>query len=877
MTDVAVRLASALADRYRIERELGAGGMATVYLAQDLKHGRPVALKVLRPELAAVVGAERFIREIATTASLAHPHIVPLYDSGGADDLLYYVMPYIEGESVRDRLTREGPLPVAEAVQIAREVADALAYAHSRGIVHRDIKPENILVHGGHALVADFGIARAVAAVAGSRLTETGLVLGTPGYMSPEQVSGSAQIDGRSDIYALGCVLYEMLAGQPPFTGPTAEIVVHQHLAATPLPVTQLRPAAGTEVQAAVQRALAKTPADRFSGAQQFAEALERSTLGLKSGRGGPPAPYWSRRGVRLAAAWGLAVVLVAAGLLASRRGAAPIQLGSRTQITLDPGLELDPALSADGKLVAYSGLHGALMVRQVEGGGVPVQIVRGADAAGRWPAWLPDGQRLIFVSRRGIESVPALGGQPRLLVAGAAAARGISAAPDGRSFAFVLHDTLFAEPVDGGVARTVTGGVEEMHSPAWSPDGRRIAFVKGDLQYVLPVDLGNIGHSSVWVVSAGGGRPALVSDEQSLNVSPAWAAADRLLYVSDRGGSRDVWQVAVTRSGTRGAPVQLSAGLDPHGIGVSLDGSRLAYSAFTETSNVWSVPIPASGAASVSTARPETQGNQVIENAAVSSDGRWVGFSSVRGNVSQVYRVRTGALASEPQQVTSDSASSYWVAFSPDGKEIAFHRFHGEHRQVFVIPVEGGEPVPVTDGSEDERSPEWAPDGRRLLLLANWGTRGTLRIVTRNADGRWSAARRLPVVLGTDTVAAGIGAWAPDGRSIACGCGEGGLVIVPVDGGQARRLPSAFSTRGWDFPQWSADGRTVYHVSEDSGRVVAVVAVPVLGGPARVVLRFDDPTRPWHRFGFRVGGGRIFVTLGDRQSDIWVADLRRP
>ena len=296
MVELPAYLASALADRYRIERELGQGGMATVYLAEDLKHHRKVAIKVLKPELAAAVGAERFLREIETTASLRHPHILPLYDSGtvGQEDsgkeppgagpsrrptiasfhFLYYVMPYVEGESLRERLDRERQLPLEEALQIAREVADALSYAHGRGIVHRDIKPENILLESGHAVVADFGIARAVSAAGGESITQTGMAIGTPQYMSPEQATGEKDIDGRSDLYSLGCVLYEMLAGQPPFTGPSVESVVYQHLTAQPLPITQIRPAVPAEVAAILQRALAKTPADRWNPAAQFAEAL---------------------------------------------------------------------------------------------------------------------------------------------------------------------------------------------------------------------------------------------------------------------------------------------------------------------------------------------------------------------------------------------------------------------------------------------------------------------------------------------------------------------------------------------------------------------------------------------------------------------------
>jgi len=274
-------LIAALVDRYQIERELGRGGMATVYLAEDLRHHRKVAIKVLHPELAESLGSERFLREIETTASLRHPHILPLYDSGavrgrseGGPPLLYYVMPFVEGESVRDRLTRDKQLPIDEALSITREVADALGYAHGRGVVHRDIKPENILLENGHAVVADFGIARAVSAAGGDRLTQTGMAVGTPLYMSPEQAAGERDVDGRSDLYSLGCVLYEMLGGQPPFTGPTSEAIARQHLVTEAAPVTNLRPTVPPEVAGALARTLAKNPADRFNPAAQFVQAL---------------------------------------------------------------------------------------------------------------------------------------------------------------------------------------------------------------------------------------------------------------------------------------------------------------------------------------------------------------------------------------------------------------------------------------------------------------------------------------------------------------------------------------------------------------------------------------------------------------------------
>ena len=272
MSDLAQRLGIALQARYRVERELGQGGMATVFLAGDLKHHRQVAIKVLDPELGSAIGPERFLREIETVAKLHHPHILPLHDSGEAAGLLYYVMPYVTGESLRDRLEREKQLPVEEALHITREVADALGYAHGRGVVHRDVKPANILLENGHALVADFGIARAAAAGA-PKMTGTGVVVGTPAYMSPEQAAGGVA-DARTDVYALGCVLYEMLAGEPPFTGPNAESLVFQHLNAAPPKVTAIRPSAPLALEQAITRAMAKSPADRFATTAEFVAAL---------------------------------------------------------------------------------------------------------------------------------------------------------------------------------------------------------------------------------------------------------------------------------------------------------------------------------------------------------------------------------------------------------------------------------------------------------------------------------------------------------------------------------------------------------------------------------------------------------------------------
>ena len=274
MTDIASRLAAALAERYAIERELGRGGMATVYCARDLRHDRKVALKVVKPELSAVLGPERFLAEIRVTAHLQHPHILPLFDSGSADGLLFYVMPLIDGESLREKLQRERQLPIDEAVRITREVASALDYAHRHGVIHRDIKPENILLHDGQALVADFGIALAVRAAGGIRFTETGISLGTPDYMSPEQATADRELDGRSDIYSLGCVAYEMLAGEPPHTGPSAQAVIARIITEPAPPLQRARSSVPRHIESAIHRALQRLPADRFQSVAQFADAL---------------------------------------------------------------------------------------------------------------------------------------------------------------------------------------------------------------------------------------------------------------------------------------------------------------------------------------------------------------------------------------------------------------------------------------------------------------------------------------------------------------------------------------------------------------------------------------------------------------------------
>src|SRR2546427_38109 len=789
------RVAAALADRYRLIRELGSGGMVTVYLAEDMRHRRQVAVKVLRPELAATLGADRFTREIETVAQFQHPHILPLLDSGQADGFFYYVMPSVEGESLRDRLARHGELPIHDAVKILVEVVDALAYAHAHGVVHRDIKPDNVLLSGRHALVMDFGVAKALSdAGGGSRVTAAGGALGTPAYMAPEKAAADPHIDHRADLYAVGVLGYELVTGGPPFVGKTAAEVLAAQVTRRPEPLQARRPACPAALAHIVMKCLEKRPADRWQSADELLAQLE--PLATPSGGTTPAATRPLAAAVigtparrYVAAAVVLTAVVVGALLLARARPPA-FALGRRVQVTLDPGLEIDPALSPDDKLLAYTaGSPGRmrLYVRQLEGG-TPVPVVRGAGGFQRLPHWAPDGARLLFLSDRGIEIAAALGGAPRLLVPLAAAAPG---------------------PI--------------------SPDGRS------------------------------------------------------LLYGSTRDGGRDVYAVTVTPSGgSASPPVRLTTGLNVQGISVGASGGLLAYSAFTETSNVWSLPIPGRAPLSVAQARPVTTGNQTIEGFDVSPDGRWLAFDSNRNGVQQVFRVSLAG--GDPAQLTNDSTDVFFPAYSPDGREIAFHGFRAGRRQVFVIGAAGGPATPLTHVAGDERAAAWAPGGRRVAMQRDFaGPDQRLDIVTRDLEGRWSEPRSVGL-----TVRRGGGpvrcepraplAWSPDGRWIAVTCVAGGpgLILVPPDSGPTRVLVPDSAGGASLVPQWSPDSRTVYNLFADSLGMVGVSAMPVAGGPARVLVRFDDPARPWHRYGFRARGGRFYFTVGDLESDIWVAELER-
>jgi Tol biopolymer transport system component len=884
VSDAYQRLVKALSSRYRLERELGSGGMATVYLAEDLKHQRQVAIKVLRPELAATLGAERFDREIATAARFQHPHILPLLESGHTGGFLYYVMPYVEGESLRERLTREGELPIHDAVKILIEVTDALAYAHALGIVHRDIKPENVLLSRRHALVTDFGVAKALSDAARDRsVTTTGVAVGTPTYMAPEQAAADPHIDQRADIYGVGVLGYELLTGQPPFTGKGAAEILAAQVTQVPEPLDTRRPACPAPLAQVIMKCLEKRPADRWQTADELLATLEPlatptgGTTPTTTRPIGAAAPE-RRRPRWLAVATGAGVLLVAGVLIFSPRHAAVLSLSGRAQLTLDPGLEIEPALSPDGKLIAYvAGPVNAmkLYVRQLDGG-APTPVVRDAGGWQRSPSWSADGRRLLYWSPRGIEVVPAFGGSPRLLLAGSRVTAPGTIAPDGEHFAFASGDSVYVGSVDGGTTHLVTTAPAP-YSFSWSPDGTRIAFVAGNINYLAPITFGNIAPSGVWTVAAAGGTAVRATDEQWFNASPVWTRDGRsLLYVSSRAGGRDVFQQALTRSGRpSGPPAQVTTGLSALSIGLSADGRRLAYAQFTETSNVWSINLAPGAAVSISQARPLTNGNQTIEGFGVSPDGRWLAFDSNRGGEQRIYRMRLPG--GEPQQLTNDSVSVFFPQWSPDGGELVMHGFRGDRRQLFVVAADGGPLIQVTTGA-DHRFAVWRPDAHSVGMVAEFGTgAGHLAVSSRGSDGSWSAPQAVPLVLERDTLRGrdvGAAAWSPDGRWLACAW-RGGLAIAPAAGGQVRNLPLPARAVLVVRPQWSADSRWIYYLALDSSGVVGGVnGVPVAGGPPHVFVRFDDPTRPWHRYGFGVHAQTVYVTLGDLESDIWVADI---
>ena len=861
MTDT-TRLAAALAGRYTIERELGAGGMATVYLARDLRHDREVALKVLRPELAALLGAQRFLGEIKITARLDHTHILTLIDSGESDGLLWYVLPFIRGESLRDRLTREKQLGLDEALAITKQVAGALDYAHRQGVVHRDIKPENILLHEGEAVVADFGIALALREAGGSRLTETGLSLGTPQYMSPEQATGDRALDARSDIYSLGAVLYEMLAGEPPVTGPTVQAVIAKLLTEKPRRVKAVRDTTPDPVDAAVAKALAKVPADRFATAAEFAAALEA--------RG--PAAAWPARW-RSPMRWaGSAAVLVLAALgawaiwgRAAGRGAT-VFLEQRRQLTFT-GEILGPAVSPDGKQLAF--FHRtcretcvySIEVQDV-GSTAARTVISGITAAyALW--WSPDRRNLIAVitigGRWGSYLVSATDGTARYLTSGGA--------------------VFWA------------GGDSLLVGPQVSADS---------VFYVRVTSLEGLGSDSIRVAGPALGMARLLAVPGS-----RWFAA-----LLAKSGGHAVWQL-VDRGGNAGGSVEASTCLSC-AVAASRDALWLTRGRVDADVHL-AVRVgfdPRSGRLA---SRQDTVLSGPFTSFSVAADGA----ALVYDDGTYEYSTWTVGLADalrgrlpDARRVLRSSTLQY-ADVSPDGARLLVSRFlpssTGRPQQTLSIePFDGGREVPLNVSGSTEVA-QWA-DSVTVLVGAEapQGMRATLVDVRSGASVRsivlpdsnpgdvaplpdgwaWisSTGDRVIVERRGSQREIRIPAWFGEifqmsvdrqaRRIAAIGFNAGsfdtlGVVVVPLDGG----APEIWATLFGEFGQvhYLADGSLVFGVATTQESLSAYH----LTAPGRLV-RIGTIPRPVNRGSASADLKRLALTARDFHGDAWMSTVAR-
>jgi len=797
MSSTITRLSAALADRYVIERELGAGGMATVYLAHDVRHDRKVALKVLRPELSAILGAGRFLAEIKTTANLQHPHILSLFDSGEADGTVFYVMPYVEGESLRDRLTREKQLPVEEAVRIAREVADALDYAHAHGVVHRDIKPENILLHGGHAQVADFGIALAASrSDTGSRMTETGMSLGTPHYMSPEQAMGEREITAKSDVYALGCVLYEMLLGEPPFTGPTAQSIVAKVMTEVPRPITIHRRSVPPHVEGAVLGALEKLPADRFSSAAEFAAALADSgttarRLVAASDAGGRGSALRYSRGRVLAAGLALLAAGGAIGWAATRRPALDQPVG-RFVISTGADAPLaagfggtNVALSADGQTLVFRARTGSGQLYLRRMGDLVPTLLREASTDLSGIAIAPDGRSVIASSSRGVQRLPVDGGTPTTVTV--------------QGFSALTWISWFAArpmvtPLSSGVLAWLNedGSLETVARPD-TARGERALYAFGQLP---------------------GGRLMVIVTSQPNPSGP-------LLAIDPRDGRRDTILPAAV----------VWAGYDHGALAwVVPDGTLLAARFDAGRAALTSAPVTLARNIQIAVGWPP-----------------------------QVTMSRAGSIVYVPSQsldlVVVDRSGRYRdVAgvqhryhsprFSPDGRSVAVDFTHQSSRDVWRLELRDSTLRRVTFEA-DGHDPVWLPGGDQILFAS--GRRGIVGIWRRNADGSGEAESVLTQAGGITALAV-----ARDGGIIAqtsAGNASWDIVAVPAVGDRRPRVLHGSPFDEW-YPALSPDGRWLAYVTSESGRYEVYVR-PYPGPGASTLVSQQGGSEPvWSRRG---------------------------
>jgi Tol biopolymer transport system component len=894
LTDLSEQLQATLGDACILERELGGGGMSRVFLATEAALGRQIVVKVLPADTGNAVSVERFKREIAVVARLQHPHIVPILTAGESQGLPFYTMPFVKGDSLRARLAKGGELSVNETLHVLRDIASALAYAHGEGIVHRDIKPENVILSGGVAVVTDFGVAKAVDVAisdgghAKSGLTSLGVALGTPAYMAPEQATADPHVDHRADIYAFGCVAYEMLAGSSPFSGRPLQQLLAAHVTVIPDAVAVRRPNVPPALSVLVMRCLEKRPGDRPQSADELITAID--AIATPSGGSAPTearlaAVQPARRRTAIVLGIGAIAVAVISLVVAAifRGGPAPLVMGAVTQVTRSTDtLNFDASISPDGKLVAYAaGVAGRMriFVRQVSGSS-PVPLATQLGGGHRWPRWSPDGSKLAFDAKGAIYVIPVLGGPPQLLVDSSSQP---SWSPDGTQIAFVRSSGIWVVAVSGGSPRRIVQG-RSAHSPAWSPDGRRIGYVEENSSFVTSVNYGNASPSTVWTASTSGGDSAVVTDAAHLNVSPVWWPDGRsILYVSDRDGTRDVYRQPLSANGRpTGKPDRVTSGLDVFTITLSRDGSVMAYSTLRLRANIWMAPISATGTTPTSAAHPVTNERQAVEGIAISHDSKWLAYDSDRNGNLDVFKVAfNGTVAvGDPVALTTDPAADFEPRWSPNDGELVFYSRRFGTRDVFTVRADGRDEHRITDLPTQEYYPDWSPDGQRIVFNSPDtrfpDARGrNVFVMTRNADGGWSAARRINDT--TQTRIEQAVRWAPDGRSIAL-VRDSALSLLPLEGGALKLLVDGRRIReAITFLAWTRNPATVYFQSRDSTGIYSFWSVPMSGGSPRRLLKLAEPGRRTRRIEFDTDGKNLFFSIAADEADVAVVNLKRP